>query len=172
MVAVTLHQLTPLRQEVATCHLVVDVDTPACTLSPCEIAQFICPVIVAFFEAFLVKARTIKSYRLRHLYVLFQRRVCRGSPDAIRIIALVEHKALIIRLVVKIEISVLQMHLTHSCIRNHLINHLTSLHNLIFQTVEERRLRTPQLHVLNRKHRHRVVTTRHRGLCHHLIAVI
>ena len=53
------------------------------------------------------------------------------------------------------------MHLTHSGIRLHLVDGFAVFHHFVCDVVEERRFRTPQLHVLHRKHYYRVVGAAH-----------
>ena len=157
VVAVALHELCPFREEVARCQFVVHVESPACRFAPCKVSQLVSPVVITLLEALLVQARAVETGFFSKLDVLLESLVRWCCPYSVRIITLVEHETLEVRLVVQIEVSVSRVHLSHAGIRLHLVYRLAVLHHLVCDVVEERRLRAPQLHVLHRQHDDRVV---------------
>ena len=172
VVAVALYQFGPLRDKVAASHFIIYIETPAGTLAPSEVAQLISPIVVTLFKTLLVQAGTIEAHSLRHLYIFLQGSVGGRCPDAVGVIALVKHQALIVGLIIKVEVAVGQMHLAHTSIRQHLVNYLAILHHLILHAIEEGVLGAPQFHTLYGQHHHRVVATHHTLFDHHLVAII
>ena len=77
---------------------------------------------------------SVKSDSLTHLYVVLEICVGGSCPNAVGIESLVQNKALEVRLIIKVEISVGTMNLTHSCIRTNLVYYFSCsiFHNVLY----------------------------------------
>ena len=98
----------------------------------------------AFFEHLLVQARAVETGLHRQLDVALERCIGRRSPDAIRVKALVENQAQENRLVVEVNLPILNMHLAQPGIGFYVIEQRAFLiQHIQLQVIEERRLWRP-----------------------------
>ena len=93
----------PFCQHVTGCYLISPVHTPACRFPPSQVAKFVSPIEIARFKHFLMKSGSIKTGSFAKLNIPFKLLIGRSCPLTVRVIALIKHKALIIRFVIEIE---------------------------------------------------------------------
>ena len=113
MVHVAIDDVCPFGEEVARGDFVVGVEAPARRLAPGEVAELVGPIVVALLKYLLVQACAVESDRLAEFDVVAEGIVARGCPDAVRVIALVEYKSLIVRLIVEENPIAFYVYLTH-----------------------------------------------------------
>ena len=122
MIAVADDEFRPFGEEITCGDVAVLIDTPAGLFAPGEVAEVVCPIIVTFLEGFLMKSCTIEANGLAEFDILSQGFVRRCRPNAIRIEPLIEYEPLEIGLVVEVEVTVLNVYLTHTSVGLHLVD--------------------------------------------------
>ena len=153
VIAVAYYDVGPLGKEVAHSLVVVHIQSPAGLLAPGQVAQTVSPVVVALLEDLLVQACSIEAHSLAHGNVLLECLVGRSRPDAVGIVALVEHQTLEVRLVVEVEVAVLDVYLAHAHVAAHLVDDFSlGIPYRVFHVVEVGIFGTPQAGFLHGQH--------------------
>ena len=165
VVEVPFHDLTPFRHEVprtlpeglvAAAHGGVAaeaVETPAGAFAPGEIAQFVRPVVEAFFKDFLVETGAVESGSHGKFDVFLECFIGGGSPDAVRIEALIQHETQEDGLVVQVNFAVFGVDLAQTGIgADGIHHHAVGIDQFVCNVIEERIFRAPGADVLAQFH--------------------
>ena len=161
MVAVAHDFVCPFSQEVSHGLFVVHVQAPACLLAPADIAQLVCPIIVTLLEDFLVQTCAVEAHSLAHLDVMLECLITWRGPNAVGIVALVEHEALEVGFIIEVEVAACKVNLAHACIGLHFVQDVAlGVTNHVLHIVKVRLFWPPEFRVLDGQHDDRVVCGR------------